>query len=68
MQNPATGFQRETTTGSEGFFDFPGLPTGMYEVSVEKDGFTPAKSSGVVLAVGQTRTLNYRMQVGTLAT
>lgn len=68
VQNPATGFQRETTTGSEGFFDFPGLPTGMYEVSVEKDGFTPAKSSGVVLAVGQARTLNFRLPLATLAT
>lgn len=68
VQNPATGFQRETTTGNEGYFDFPAVPTGTYEVSVEKEGFTPAKSTGVVLAVGQTRTLNYRMQVGTLAT
>lgn len=68
MQNPATGFQREATTGREGYFDFPAVPTGTYEVSVEKDGFTPAKSSGVVLAVGQTRTLNFRLQVGTVAT
>jgi len=66
--NPETGFSRETETTSDGLFVFPAVPVGTYDVSVTKDGFTLAKATGVVLAVGQQRNLDFRLQVGTVAT
>ncbi|MGB9611320.1 MAG: carboxypeptidase-like regulatory domain-containing protein, partial [Bryobacteraceae bacterium] len=66
--NPATGLSRETETTNEGYYVFSAVPTGSYEVTVTKDCFTPAKMNGVVLGVGQQRTLDFRLQVGTLST
>lgn len=68
IANAATGFSREAATTNEGYYDFPAVPVGTYEVTVAKDGFAPARTAGVVLAVGQQRTQNFRLQVGQVAT
>jgi hypothetical protein len=66
--NAATGFSREAKTSSEGYYDFPGLPVGTYDVTATKEGFAPARTTGLVLAVGQQRTLNFEMQLGVVTT
>ena len=57
----ATGFQRGTLTTSEGGYELPGLPPGVYSVRFIKDGFAAFTAENVEQVVGQTRTLNARL-------
>jgi hypothetical protein len=59
----ATGFQRETSTASTGTYELPGLPPGVYSVQFLKDGFAVFVAKGVEQVVGQTRTLNVRLEL-----
>ncbi len=59
----ATGFERETLTTSQGTYDLPGLPPGVYSLQFFKDGFSPFTAEGVEQVVGQTRTLNAHLEL-----
>jgi hypothetical protein len=59
----ATNFQRETLTTSTGTYELPGLPPGVYSVQVLKAGFAVFTAKGVEQVVGQTRTLNVRLEL-----
>jgi hypothetical protein len=59
----ATGFERETQTTSQGTYDLPGLPPGIYTVEVVKDGFAVFSAKNLEQLVGQTRTLDARLEV-----
>ena len=59
----ATGFQRETLTTSTGTYELPGLPAGVYSVRFLKAGFAAFTAEGVEQVVGQTRTLNARLEL-----
>ncbi|HEY4378706.1 MAG TPA: TonB-dependent receptor [Acidobacteriaceae bacterium] len=61
----ATGFVRETVTGSRGTYQVPALPVGVYDITMSKEGFKPEVLSNVDFAVGQTRTIDAKLQVGT---
>src|SRR5437764_15497584 len=50
---PATGFHRETITGSGGGYNFPGLPIGTYNITVTHAGFETVKFQALTLSVGQ---------------
>jgi len=58
-----TTFQRDTLTTSQGTYELPGLPPGLYTVQFLKDGFAPFIAERVEQTVGQTRTLNARLQL-----
>jgi hypothetical protein len=57
----STGFQRETLTTSQGTYELPGLPRGVYSIKFLKDGFAAFTAERVELTVGQTRTLNVEL-------
>jgi hypothetical protein len=59
----ATGFQRETLTTSQGTYELPGLPPGVYSVQFLKAGFAVFTAQSVVQVVGQTRTLDVRLEL-----
>jgi hypothetical protein len=59
----ATGFERETLTTSQGTYQLSGLPPGVYSVAFSKDGFAPFTVQSVEQVVGQTRTLNARLEL-----
>ena len=60
----ATGFRRQAATGADGTYQIPGLPIGAYAVTVSKQGFKSADFKAVDLSVGQPRTLDARLDVG----
>jgi hypothetical protein len=60
----ATGARRETLTNGEGLYAFPNMPVGVYEVSAEAPGFKTALVGGVTLQVGQSLTVDVRLEVG----
>jgi hypothetical protein len=63
--NASTGLTRTTATTEAGLYDFPNLPVGTYDVTIEKQGFSSVKRTGVMLAVGAVVTLDTPLQIGT---
>jgi Carboxypeptidase regulatory-like domain len=64
LSNPEVNFAREVITGDNGLYSFTLIPPGKYEMRVEKTGFNAFVQSSIVLAVGQSSTLNAQLQVG----
>lgn len=55
-----------TTTNGSGFYIFPRLPVGRYELRVENAGFRRAVQSDILLQLNQNAKVDIAMQVGDL--
>ena len=65
VTNKAMNFARTTVSNDEGVYVVSNLPVGEYDVTVSSTGFkTKTNESTVVANVGQTVTLNARLEVG----
>ena len=60
-----TGLSQEKLTNAEGYYRFPGLAVGRYSVTVTSDKFKTQVINDFTLRIGETRTLNVALQVGT---
>ena len=68
-RNVDTGIERTTKSTSEGLYRFANLPPGVYDVSVQAQGFADASAKAVKLQVGEQRDVNFALVVtGTTAT
>jgi Carboxypeptidase regulatory-like domain len=67
IMNKNTGFLRTGRTNDRGLYYFSGIPVGVCQVTVRKDGFRTERIESVELVVGQTRTINVQMQIAALA-
>jgi len=54
-----------TTTTSSGLYEIRFLPPGEYKATAEVAGFKTAVNTGLVLLVGQTMRVDFRLEVGT---
>jgi hypothetical protein len=64
--NAGTGFTRSVITNDSGDYVIADLPYGTYTVTVSKAGFQQLNRSGVVLNIGDRRTLDLNVSVGEL--
>ena len=64
VHSDLTGLTRTATTNSSGDYSFPLLPTGVYSVSAELQGFSVAKQSGIRLNVDQVARIDLTLAVG----
>src|SRR4051794_20938245 len=64
IANANTGYSRQFRTDNSGQYTFTLIPPGTYELRAEKTGFNTALRSGITLSVGQTSSLDIRMEVG----
>ncbi len=64
VRNVATGITRTVTAGSDGNYQFIGLPPGEYEVSSEAATFKKFVATGVKLTVGQRAELTLKLEIG----
>jgi hypothetical protein len=62
-RNANTGAERSTTTNEEGYFVFPYLPIGSYEVTVTKQGFANVVAKDNPVTLNKTTTLNLALKV-----
>ncbi|MBL8212618.1 MAG: TonB-dependent receptor [Bryobacterales bacterium] len=62
-----TGTRRTAVSNELGYFNFVQLPPAEYRLRVEHQGFRTATRTGVSLAVGQTATIDFALQVGQVA-
>lgn len=62
--NTETGIDSSTQTNAQGFYNFPALPTGKYEVSIKAAGFQEYRQTGLVLDVNTALRIDATMKVG----
>ncbi len=58
-----TGLQRVSDTNAQGTYEMSDLPVGMFRVEVSKAGFATFQINNVRQEVGQTRTLDIKLEV-----
>jgi outer membrane receptor protein involved in Fe transport len=59
-----TGDHREVTSGNEGYYSFPLLVPGHYDLKVEKAGFEGEAQNGIVVLTGSVSTVDVALKVG----
>ncbi|MGB9067105.1 MAG: TonB-dependent receptor [Candidatus Acidiferrales bacterium] len=64
VRNSDTDLMRTVTTGDDGEYRVPALPTGHYTIKIEKTGFGPETREGLTLEVTETAVVNFTLQVG----
>lgn len=64
IKNTETGYTRETQSGDDGYFNFPLLPVGTYEIRVEKQGFSTLVRSDVRVSIGGIAEVELQLQIG----
>lgn len=65
--NPATGVEFSAVTTEAGVYRMPSLSPGTYRISVTAPGSKGAVRNNVVLAVAQTLTVDFRLEVGNIS-
>jgi hypothetical protein len=68
IHNSATGLSRTAQTGTDGYYIFPNLPLGTYDVQVTKDGFAIVKAPKVLLQAGKEAVIDARMPLASVST
>src|ERR1700722_18921679 len=61
--NTAQGSQTKTTTDDKGFYNFPRLPVGSYDIQVELQGFAPQKKSAISVDADASVRMDFTLQV-----
>src|SRR5690348_14790908 len=63
LVNQATGTERTITTNSVGLYRFEFTDVGTYSLRVSSQNFSAYEMTGVVLTVGQTVTIDVRLEL-----
>ena len=66
LSSVQNGVTRSFTTDEQGRYSFTLLPTGTYDLVVEKSGFSTFRQQGMVLGLGQAATQDITLSVGSL--
>jgi hypothetical protein len=62
-----TGYQRSTLSSQEGYYGFPLLAPGSYEIAAERDGFQTQTRAGITVQTGVISTVELQLQVGSVS-
>ena len=54
----------KTVTDARGYFSFPNLAVGRYDLAIEATGFKPQKKNGLVIDVNTALEVNATLEVG----
>ncbi|MEZ5396221.1 MAG: TonB-dependent receptor [Bryobacterales bacterium] len=64
LTNVGSGVAQTAQTGPQGYYRFPLLPPGNYEIAVQSEGFRRVAQTGIKLDVEQAATLDVELEVG----
>jgi hypothetical protein len=64
LTDAATNTERTATTNESGRYDFPNVPPGKYNLTISKGGFRVGKFLNQAVAVGESRTLDAKLEMG----
>ncbi|MFZ0760745.1 MAG: TonB-dependent receptor [Candidatus Sulfotelmatobacter sp.] len=67
LSDPATGFQRTTTSNGAGLYQFLDVPPGNYRLETTATGFAPYVAAKITLVVSTPSTIPIRLQVAGVA-
>ena len=59
------GTQWPTVANGDGGYNIPRVPTGIYDIKVENQGFQSAQQSNITLVLNQVARLDFQLQVAT---
>ena len=62
--NTETGIKQTTHSDQQGFYSFPSLPVGHYELTVRASGFKDYKQTGLILDVNTALLVDVPLQIG----
>lgn len=65
--NTQTGVRQTATTDSRGFYSFPELPIGTYEVIIRKSGFGQYEQTGLVINVNTVLRVDATLKLGAVS-
>ena len=65
--NTDTGIDSSTQTNAQGYYSFPALPTGKYQVTIKAAGFEEYRETGLVLDVNTALRIDAVMKVGSVS-
>ncbi len=65
-RNVETNLTRRAIAGEGGVFALPALPAGAYQVRAEATGFKPVTRTGIRLTVGETASVHFTLELGTI--
>ena len=68
LENLITGAMVTTKTSENGYFRFPSMPAAVFKLTASAPGFKTTTVSGLQVEVGQARTVNVALEVGTGST
>ena len=63
----ATGLAQTANTDDAGFYAFPSLPAGTYAIKAEAAGFRTRQNTGVALDAASRRTIDFSLEIGSVA-
>ena len=61
--NTAQGLETKTKTDSSGFYSFPRLAVGTYDLQVESQGFSPQKKSAITVDADAAIRMDFTLQI-----
>jgi hypothetical protein len=62
-----TGFTQQQHSTSEGYYSFPLLQAGHYDLKIEKSGYETQDQKGIIVETGSVSTVNVTLGVGAIA-
>jgi hypothetical protein len=64
LTSTATNAVRQADSGNDGFYSFPSVPPGIYNLKTEHPGFKTATSNNIEIQVQQTVRLDFSLPIG----
>jgi len=64
VTNASTGLSRQATTDNAGYYSFPNLPEGTYNLSINANGFRPYTQKGVSVPINTVTRVDPSITVG----
>jgi hypothetical protein len=62
-----TGFTQQQHSNNEGYYSFPLLQAGHYDLRVEKGGYETQNQKGIIVETGSVSTVNVTLAIGAVA-
>ena len=62
--NTATGVQQKVVTNDLGFYSFPDLTVGRYDILIQKAGFKPYRRTGIAIDTNSSATVDAALELG----
>ena len=68
IRQAQTGIERKVITNGDGEFRALALPVGVYTIEAVSFGFAASRAENVALTVGETKSVNFTLQVASVST